>query len=133
VRDEEKIADAKKKYFEDPHPNVAVRNELWKTVSMAMTGRNIQRGFTNNIGRTRCGKSTLMNATLNTFYPFVKSISSQAFTVSKFSSANAHNDQLLLLEDTRLIFASEKPGGGEIDSELVRPEQVYQMDSPVSN
>jgi len=120
VRDEAKIAEAKKMYFEDPHPNEAVRNELWKTASMAMTGRNLERGFTNNIGQTRCGKSTLMNAMLSAFYPFVKSISSQAFTVSKFSSANAHNDQLLLLEDSRLIFASEKPGGGEIDSELVK-------------
>ena len=120
VRDEMKIAEVKRRYFDDPHPDEEVRNELWKITSIAMTGRNLERGFTNNIGQTRCGKSTIMNVMMSAFYPFVKSISSQAFTVSKFASANPHNDQLLLLEDSRLIFASEKPGAGEIDYELVK-------------
>ena len=104
----------------DPHDSEPVRNELWKTLSMGLTGRNVERGFSSCIAPTRCGKSTCINTNINAFSPYVNSISAQAFITSKFSKANDHNDSLLLLRDTRLLFTSEKPGGGLIDSELIK-------------
>jgi len=102
----------------DPHESVEVRNELWKTISMGMTGRNIERGYSSCIAPTRCGKSTMINTYINSHSPYVNSISAQTFISSKFAKASDHNDNLLLLKDTRLLFASEKPGSGLIDSEL---------------
>jgi hypothetical protein len=104
----------------DPHESEEVRNELWKTISMGMTGRNVERGYSSCIAPTRCGKSTMINTYINSHSPYVNSISAQTFISSKFTKSNDHNDNLLLLKDTRLLFASEKPGSGLIDSELMK-------------
>ena len=120
VPNEEDIQKVFHHLYVEPHENPEVRNELWKTLSMGLTGRNVQRGFTMNIAPTRCGKSTCINTHVNSHAPYVKSISSQTFIVSRFAKANDHNDNLLLLRDTRLLFSSEKPGGGEIDEELIK-------------
>jgi hypothetical protein len=120
VPNEEHIEKVWKHLYEEPHESAEVRNELWKITSVAMTGRNPGRSFTNNIGQTRCGKSTYMNTYTKAFAPFVKCVSAQAFSCSKFAKANDHNDQLLALEDCRMLLASEKPGAGEIDEELIK-------------
>jgi hypothetical protein len=106
--------------FEDTHEDPLIRNEIWKSLSVAGSGRNPARCFINNIGPTRCGKSTIINHIIRSFPGYADSISLSSFVKNKFSKANDHNDALLKFEHNRWIFASEQPGGGVIDHDLVK-------------
>ena len=94
------------------------RNELWKYLSVAATGRNNKRCMVNNIGLSGTGKSTLMNAFINAFPGYADSVKMSSFIVTNFTKANDHNDDLLKFEHSRWLFTSEQTGVA--DCELIK-------------
>lgn len=94
------------------------RNELWKYLSVAATGKHNKRCMVNNIGLSGTGKTTLINAFLSAFPGYANDIKMSAFIVTNFTKANDHNDDLLKFEHSRWLFTSEQVGIA--DCELVK-------------
>lgn len=94
------------------------RNELWKYLSVAATGKHNKRCMVNNIGLSGTGKSTLIHAFRSAFPGYADSVKMSAFIVTNFTKANDHNDDLLKFEHSRWLFTSEQTGVA--DCELVK-------------
>ena len=104
--------------FNDTQSDVKERNELWKYLSVAATGKHNKRCLVNNIGLSGTGKTTLINAFLAAFPGYANDIKMSAFIVTNFTKANEHNDELLKFENSRWLFTSEQVGIA--DCELVK-------------
>jgi hypothetical protein len=104
--------------FNDTQSDVKERNELWKYLSVAATGKQNKRCLVNNIGLSGTGKTTLINAFLAAFPGYANDIKMSAFIVTNFTKANDHNDELLKFENSRWLFTSEQVGTA--DCELVK-------------
>ena len=104
--------------FEDTHDDEAIRNEFWKYLAIASTGKYNSRCFISNVGFSGTGKSTLILMMMQAFPGYADSVAMSSFIVNKFSKANDHNDDLLKFEFCRWLFTSEQ--SGVADCELVK-------------
>ena len=119
-RDEYHILKLRKAIFEEPHRNIRVRNELMKSLAVALTGRNKDRRIVANLGGTGTGKSTLMNLFKAVYCGYFQTLKAQNFVLQKNMDANEHCGWLVDLRYSRIAMTSECPTDIRLDGNLLK-------------